>query len=50
MHGISNDKKPKNVGKFPLLSVDTLAGVATISFAFVPLQILRRTRLVEKKS
>ena len=26
MHGISDDKKPKNVGKFPLLSVDTLAG------------------------
>ena len=26
MHGICGDKKPRNVGKFPLLSVDTLAG------------------------
>ena len=26
MLGISYGKKPKNVGKFPLLSVDTLAG------------------------
>ena len=26
MHRISGCKKPKNVGKFPLLSVDTFAG------------------------
>ena len=26
MLGISSGKKPKNVGKFPLLSVDTFAG------------------------